>query len=188
MEKVDIGRGERNSLTGQKLLEQMLLSYESAFDITRPYELDGVQYDAYAAFNVTSAKYVLIKKAELWRANCFEHTFFSCRKQLSAADLQRFHENIEAVIEPELVCGGQRCPEKDHMYTYVTGIFYSEQALEAETVKAIRKFRYFKNYRLGIRGYCEARLLVFDMQQQNVLGNGAARELIKGYRKIFQSS
>lgn len=175
-------------MTGQDLLEQMLVSYQSAFDIIRPYEIAGVLYDAYAAFHVTSAKYVLIKKAELWRANCFEHTFFSCVEQLSVQKLLQFEEHILSFIEPELVRGGQDCPGKDHMYTYVTGIFYSERALDAETARAIRKFHYFKNYRLGIRGYCEARLLVFDMERKAVLGNAAARELIKGYRKILKSS
>jgi hypothetical protein len=55
-------------MTGQELFEKLLESYRSAFDITRPFDVNGDIYDAYAAFNVTSAKYVLVKKAELWRA------------------------------------------------------------------------------------------------------------------------
>ena len=90
-------------MTGQEFLEKLLQSYQSAFDITRPYEVEGERYDAYAAFNVTSAKYVLVKKAELWRANCFEHTFFSCRDRLEAEDLKRFRVQIDTFIEPELV-------------------------------------------------------------------------------------
>lgn len=63
-------------MTAQELLDKLLDSYRQSFDITRPFQVDGHAYDAYAAFNVTSAKYVLVKTAELWRADCYEHTFF----------------------------------------------------------------------------------------------------------------
>lgn len=43
-----------------------------------------------AGFSMTSAKYVLVKRAELWRAHCFEHAFFQCREEIHAGDLLRF--------------------------------------------------------------------------------------------------
>ena len=64
-------------MKGHELLEKLLQSYQAAFDITRPYDIEGDRYEAYAAFNVTSAKYVLVKKAELWRADCFEQRISS---------------------------------------------------------------------------------------------------------------
>lgn len=75
--------------------------------------------------------------------------------------------------------------EKDHMYSFITGIFFSEEGISEEAKKEIRKFKFFKNYRFGIRGYSEARLLVFDMENRKVAGNRAARALIQGYRKVF---
>ena len=172
-------------MTGQEFMEKLLKSYQSAFDITRPYDVEGDRYDAYAAFNVTSAKYVLVKKAELWRANCYEHTFFSCKDTLTAEDLRRFGSQIHTYIEPQLVRAGESCMPENHMYTYITGIFICENGLAEDVKKEIRKFKFFKNYRMGLRGYSEARLLVFDMEQHKVLGNRAARELIKGYQKAF---
>lgn len=172
-------------MTGQELFEKLLESYRSAFDITRPFDVNGDIYDAYAAFNVTSAKYVLVKKAELWRAVCYEHTFFACRDHLDTADLSRFRKEIEEYIEPQIVRGGRDCMEKDHMYTYVTGIFFADAGITPELKKEIKRFKYFKNYRMGLRGYCEGRLLVFDMKNERVLGNSAARDLIKGYKKVF---
>ena len=44
-------------------------------------------------------------------------------------------------------------------------------------------FRYFKNYLASIRGYSEARLLVFDLEAGEIFGNRAAKEMVKGYRK-----
>lgn len=174
-------------MPSEELLEKLLESYESAFDITRPYRTEKYEYDAYAAFNVTSAKYVLVKKAELWRANCYEHTFFSCRDTLKTEDLRNFYEDIIGFIEPRLVRGGEKCTHENHMYTYITGIFICEDGGSDEVKKEVERFRYFKNYRLGIRGYAQARLLVFDKKGQKIFGNRAARDLARGYKKAFQS-
>lgn len=170
-------------MTGQEFMEKLLESYQSAFDITRPYDVNGDIYDAYAAFNVTSAKYVLVKKAELWRANCFEHTFFACRDTVTAGQLRKFGEDIATYIEPELVRGGESCTPEHHMYTYITGIFICEDGITKDVENEVKKFRFFKNYRMGIRGYSEARLVIFDMKEHRVLGNRSARDLVKGYTK-----
>ena len=81
-------------MTGVNLLEKLLDSYQSSYDIDRAYDVDGDIYDAHASFNVTSAKYVLIKKAELWRANCFEHVFFRVLEELTVQDIERFRRQI----------------------------------------------------------------------------------------------
>lgn len=172
-------------MTGQEFIEKLIDSYRSAFDIERSYDINGDIYDAYAHFNVSSAKYVLMKKAELWRADCYEHTLFSYREELTVEDLTRLHKAMEAYIEPQLIRGGAKCTQKDHMYTYMTGIFVVEEGISDEVKKAIRKFKFFKNYMFGIRGYSEARVLVFDMKNRKVLGNPAARDLVKGYKKAI---
>lgn len=175
-------------MAGQEYLEKLLKIYQSDSDITRPFDINGDIYDAYAAFNVSSAKYVLVKKAELWRADCFEHAFFLCRDHITSEDLMDFQKNIENYIEPHLVRKGEESMPKDHMYTYITGIFVSDQGISKEMKKEISKFRFFKNYRLGIRGYSEARLLVFDRENHQMIGNPASRDLIKGYKKIIKRS
>lgn len=35
----------------------------------------------------------------------------------------------------------------------------------------------------SIRGYSEARLLVFDLEAGEIFGNRASKEMVKGYRK-----
>lgn len=170
-------------MTGTKLLEQLLDSYQSSYDITKPFDINGDVYDAYAGFHVTSARYVLIKKAELWQANCFEHTFFRCAEHLTCNDLTSFRRHITDFIEPELVRKGKKHPAKNHMYTFMTGIFISETGIAEDVSKEIRKFKYIRNYLFNIRGYSEVRLLAFDLENHKILGNATAKDLIKGYNK-----
>lgn len=172
-------------MTGSELLEKLVESYRSSFNIEQPYPINGYVYDAYASFNVSSSKYVLVKKAQLWKADCFEHTFFAHKDILKEQDLTQFHQNIVDYIEPQLVREGRECTKKDHMYTYITGIFIVEDGVTDEVKKAVKGFKFFRNYKLGFRGYSEARLLVFDMKAGKVIGNRAARDLVKGYKKAI---
>lgn len=170
-------------MTGKELLDKLLKSYESSYDIEQSFNINGDTYDAHAGFNVTSAKYVLVKKAELWRANCFEHAFFKCIGCLEPEDVMRFREEIDTYIEPQLVLGGQKLPGKDHMYTFMTVIFICEDGVMEEARRAVEKFRFVKNYCFSLQGYSEARVLVFDMKEKKVFGNRAARDMVKGYSK-----
>lgn len=171
-------------MNNEAVLERLLKSYRSSFDIECPYTVFGEQYDAYGAFRVTSSKYVLSKKAELWRAQCFEHVFFQLTDNISEEILDHFKQQITDHIEPEMVRHNESCPPKDHMYTYITGIFIAENGVSPDMVKKIRKFRFSRNYRFMIRGYCDARIVVIDVKNQNFYGNPAAKDILKGYKKM----
>lgn len=170
-------------MTGKKLLDRLLESYKSSYDIEPDFDINGDIYDAHARFNVTSAKYVLVKKAELWRADCFEHAFFKCLDLLEVKDVEKFREEVTAYIEPVLVRGGKKLPEKNHMYTFMTVLFICENGVSKEAKKAVTEFKYIKNYRLSVRGYSEARILVFDLKEKEIFGNRAAKDMVKGYLK-----
>ncbi len=172
-------------MTAAELLEKLVDSYRSSFDITRPFELADSTYDAYAAFNVTSAKYVLVKKAELWRANCFEHVFFKCVSGDLVQELADFSGAIATDISPRLICGGEKYPPKNHMYSYITVLYICENGCTPREIRAVRRFRYYKNYLFSVRGYAQARAVAFDLKNSRVYGNRAARPLVKAYRKFF---
>lgn len=173
-------------MTGEDLLKKLLETFQSSYDIKQPYNINGDIYDAYAGFYASSSKYVLVKKAELWRVNCFEHVFFRYAKnEVTIETIHMFKKQIEEYIEPILVRQGKRWPEENHMYTYMTAVYICENGISREAEKAIRSFRYIKNYKLTIRGYSEARILAFDLQNNRVFGNRAAKELVKGYKKLL---
>lgn len=171
-------------MTGDYLLEKLLESFQNSYDVERTCDINGDICDAYASFQAASAKYVLVRKAELWRAECFEHVFFHVKRNtLEMQDLEHFQKQIEGYIEPMLVRGGKKWPGENHMYTYMTAIYICENGVKPEALKRIRAFRYVKNYMLTIRGYSEARILVFDLEERNIYGNRAAKDLVKGYKK-----
>lgn len=59
-------------LTREEMLEKLLDAYSGYFDIERA-ESSALPLVAVCHFNVRTAKYVLLKKAELWSADSNEH-------------------------------------------------------------------------------------------------------------------
>ena len=168
----------------EELLQKLLDIYRGSCDIEEPYDIKGDVYDAYAFCDITNAKYVLVKKAELWRAICFEHIFFRLFDTITVEDISKFTESVVEQIEPSLVRKGEKYPVKDHMYSYVTGIFICENGVPEEVKHTIKKAHYYKNYRLSIRGYCEMRILAVDLKNHKLIGNRGARDLIKDYKRF----
>ena len=108
-------------------------------------------------------------------------------EELNDQDVETFLTDLTEWIEPKVVREGKEVPDTDHMYTLVTGIFFADKPVADSVKKKIRKYKYYKNYRFSLRGYCQVRLLVFDTAEQKVFGNRAAWELVKGYAKMFRS-
>ena len=101
--------------------------------------------------------------------------------------MEQFQSQLLEYMEPELVCQGEKVPKKNHMYTYLTGIFLSDEPADPEVIKVVRKLHFRKNYRFAVRGFSEERVVLFDIKNRKITGNPAAKELIKGYKKMLKS-
>lgn len=168
----------------QGALERLLDLYEPCFDIESPFTVGDTVYDAYAFCDVTSSKYVLVERAELWRAYTFEHVFFMETDVFSEEMLRRYESQLQGEIEPRFVRRGERYPVQDHMCSYLTGIFICREAVPEDMLRQIRRHKFRSYYKFALRGYCESRLVVFDLEKGQVYGNRAARSLIKRYRHL----
>lgn len=174
-------------MSGEAFLERLLNIYRSSYDLQAPFDLEGSRYDAYGFCKVTNAKYVLVKKAELWQTICYEHAFFKVLHDFSLAELDSFLRQVQDQIEPQMVRKGQASMEKNHMYSDITGIFVCEQPLDREIQRKIRSARFYKSYQFSFRGYCQLRLLAVDLQDRQLVCNDAARALKKEYKKLLAS-
>jgi len=172
-------------MNNQELLRNFINTYRQNFDMMENFRIEDTYYDAYGFCNITNSKYVLVKKAELWRALCYEHVFFKTVDFLEPENVSAFQSQLKSYIEPKLVRNGEKTMPKDHMYSYITCVFLCENGLSPDTVKSIRKAKFFKDYMLSIRGYCELRLVAVDLENRKVVGNPAARDLIKDYKKLL---
>ena len=166
-------------------LEKILEEYAKSFDIVRDYEIGGIRADAYGYFSAVSEKYVLSPKANLWSIHGFEHILFFMRDTLTLQDLDNVRELMHAHMAPELVCKGKKYPEKDHMYSYLTVVFLCDHTPDENVIRAVKSFRYEKDYLFTLRGHTEGHIVLMDMSGGKVCANRPGKHLIPFYEKIY---
>lgn len=166
-------------------LNIVLAKYAGTFDIEKSRVMDGREYAAYAYFSSLGEKYVLVKKAKLWSVKAYEHAFFLTEDIVSPRLLTELMGHVTEYMEPVLVRRGEKYPEKDHMYTYLTFVILCRKTPDEAAKKAIKSFRFDKGYLFSMRGHAEVRLVVADMETEQIFTNGAGRSLAKMYKKAF---
>lgn len=176
---------KEESMDSSQTLELILKEYASTFDIYRNYEYCGITYPAYAKFYAHNEKYVLVKEAKLWEANCFEHVLFIIKDSLNANDIEDIKSLIREHMEPDMVRQKNRLPSKNHMYTYLTVVILCEGSIEKEAALKIKHFRYEKTYNLTLRGWSNARLACIDLNNKKFISNKEGRVLKKVFCNIF---
>lgn len=163
-------------------LEKILPKYKAYFDIVQPFELGGTTCEAYCSFSSRNEKYVLVKKAQLWVTECFEHVLFLKVSKLDVDALEKAKLFLANVAEPSLVK-----PKKDHMYTYLTLVLLCVDGIEPEAEKELKKYNFEKNYLLSIHGWCAARVIAADLSSERVIFNRKGKEVKKVYSSVFDS-
>ena len=174
-----------NRMYSADYLNRLLLKYSGTFDIYQPYTILGREYPAYGYFFSHMEKYVLVRKANMWSADSYEHILFATPDELTSAHLLEYRQAITEYIEPTLILKGKKLPEPNHMYSYITVAVVTEKALSPEMKRAVKKFKFEKSYMHSVRGYSQARLAVASMEDESVCLNGAGRKLKKLYKSVF---
>lgn len=167
-------------------LNRLLLKYSGTFDIYQPYVILDREYPAYGYFFSHVEKYVLVRKANMWSADSYEHVLFAAPAELTQTHLEEYRQAITEYIEPTLVLKGESLPEPNHMYSYITIAVVTGKALSPEMKRAVKKFKFEKSYMHSIRGYTQARIAVASMDDESVCVNSMGRKLKKMYQSIFE--
>ena len=183
-----------------RILEKLVPTH----DIVRDYSADGQVVPAYARYEAMNEKYVLSRKATLWKAGEYEHVLFFTVPAKTAAgspsddaeqaavspvtpdtvtDLAQ--QLITGYMEPVLSRNNEKYPPKDHMRTFLTAVIISETSPSVELVRLIRKYRFDKGYQFSFRGFSQGRLVFVDLSAGKVYTSPAANDVAEFYRQIL---
>ena len=165
-----------------KIAEQ----YKGTFDIYKDREINGEKYLAFGHFYSHSEKYVLVKEVQLWEAKSYEHIVFMDISEMTVNDFEKADKLIKEYMEPFLVRKGEKYPEKNHMYSFLTVVIFTSKKVSDEIKRKIEKYKFEKNYLFSIRGYSSGRIVVIDVESMKIITNKSGKVLDKLYRKIFE--
>lgn len=160
-------------------LEKVLASYRAYFNIKRPAK--GEPFDAEAEFIFKDEQYFLIKAAKLSEINAREHVFFAIPEKL---DLKTVTELDRKAWETGL---SRVKPGPTHRNTDVTLVILTD-GMTAEAAEYVRRIRHYRSYRLGLHGWSNYRLIVYDLSSGKTAHNRLGGELKKTIDNIFSTN
>ena len=167
-------------------IDQLLRKYSGTFDIYQPYVIHGKEYPAYGYFFSHVEKYVLVREANMWSSDSYEHILFIETEEVDRALIDEAYAVITEYMEPVLVRKGAELPAEGHMYSYLTISLIANKPLSKEIQKAVKHFKYEKGYRFNMRGFSQAHIVCATMEDEKVYTNYVGRKSAKLYRTTFQ--
>lgn len=166
-------------------LDRLLQKYAGTFDIYQPYVIHGKEYPAYGYFYSHVEKYVLVREANMWSSDSYEHILFMLTETVDQVLIDEAYTVVKEYMEPVLVRKGEELPAEGHMYSYLTISLISNQALSKDMQKAVKHFKYEKGYKFNIRGFSQAHIVCATMEDEKVYTNYVGRKAAKLYRDTF---
>lgn len=146
----------------REFLKCGLVSY---FDIEEDYNFGEACFDLYATFNQRNAKYMLLKNVEIY---AFTSNEYILHKRLDGAlkieDLgwmKKFlDDNLENIVDHN----------QEHMSSVVTFLFECPLP-DKEVTKQIKKFKYYKSFKFGLKGWVNVKIMVIDPASKSGITN-----------------
>lgn len=167
-------------------LDQLLLKYSGTFDIYQPYVIHGKEYPAYGYFFSHVEKYVLVREANMWSSDSYEHVLFIETEEVTRSLIEEAYKLVRDYMEPVLVRKGEELPASGHMYSYLTISIIAQKPLSGEMRRAVKHFKFEKGYRFNMRGFSQAHIVCATMEDEKVHTNYAGRKSAKIYSRNFK--
>ncbi len=153
------------------LLDRLLKSYESSYDITvlSSPEEDGLC--AKAHFHVEESSYILTQRATMWSTNSDEYVWFFSMPTLKDADCEAC---IHRVYDEGMACI-DLSGKGQHMVTRLVAVFLCDDMEDAARVR-VRKCRIYKSFQFSLKGWMEFHAAAADLGKGAVVCNGYGRD------------
>ncbi len=166
-------------MSNPEVFDALLDAYGGYYNIKQ--EGAAQPFDAEGFFSNEARQYFLVKAAKVASVNSYEYVFFALREQLSEQELvqldQRAWEEGLSRVKPD----------QDHKNTDIALIVITDKV--AEGIRdAIKKLNHSKNYKFGLWGFTNYRLVVIESGTKTVLTNRRGRDLSEFVQQVIQKS
>ena len=174
-------------MTSGDYLDKILKRMTSTHNIDRSFTSNGRTFAAYAQYASSAEKYVLTRKANLWKVSESEHVLFI--DVPADADPEALFEEavslIDGYMEPVFSRDNEKYPPKDHMRTFLSVVLIADRPIDKELIRKIRRYRFDKSYLFALRGYSQGRLIAVDLPGGKVYTSPAAKDVAGFYRQAL---
>ncbi|MBU4361599.1 hypothetical protein KJ813_02915, partial [bacterium] len=68
------------------------------------------------------------------------------------------------------------------MSAIINGVLVSTSGFSEEAVSFAKKFKFSKSFLLGIKGWCDIRLILVDLKEEELYSNQKGKEVLSAYK------
>lgn len=157
--------------------KQTYLDYIKEF-LSENYEIEEKTYildryvPLYGRWSMDFGRHLFSQKMVIDKFQCNEQCFILEQEEINEAYFNDITEFLKRCTV-ELVK-----PHKEHKTTFITAVILTRD-VSSGIIKKVRKFKYTKNYKLSFYGWSSIRVILADMDREEVYGNALARDFMK---------
>jgi hypothetical protein len=162
--------------TLEEYLEELEKRYQGHYNVERSKAIAGKELDIYAISIIEHFRHAFTKSIQIDHYQEKEIILVKGFKEfIQAKEIIEFSQYL-VTTSKELIT-----PSFEIMSHVINGIIISSQGFSEDAISNAQKFKYGRTFCLGIKGWCDIRLLLIDIKNHHVYCNAKGKEIIEIY-------
>ncbi|HER25320.1 MAG TPA: hypothetical protein ENO17_09775 [Candidatus Atribacteria bacterium] len=162
-------------------LETYLQDLEDRFkyyyELERDKEISGLKVDICALSSTEHFRQVLTKNIKIDQHYTKEYAIVKAEKRfVNKNELEEFTTYLKSLTDKPFA------PSMNIMSTIINGVLVSISGFSEEAVNFAKKFKFSKSFLLGIKGWCDIRLILVDLKKEELYSNQKGEEVLSAYK------
>lgn len=157
-------------------IDDLYNRYNLYYDTNKNTNILNENIDIFAQFKDIQGRTFLTSKDIIDAFETNEMCFVKYFQKIDTTSLIGFIEFLKKAVLKYVE------PREGHMCTYITGVIITEESVDDELKKIIRKFKYSKSYFFTLHGWCEIRFLFINPVKEEIIVNKPGKKVIKFYK------
>lgn len=151
--------------------------YKYYYEVERNKEILGVKLDIFAQSSTEHFRQVLTKKIKIDQHYTKEYAVVKTLKRRGdKSEVENFSKFIKSLIN-ELVI-----PSVNTMCTIINGVLINTSGFSEEAINFAERFKFSKSFLLGLKGWCDIRLILIELKGQKLYSNRKGEEVLSAYK------
>lgn len=161
----------------ESYLKDLEERYKYYYKVERDKEISGVKVDIFALSSTEHFRQVLTKSIKIDQHYTKEYAVVKAEKKfVDKNEVEKFSEYLKSLINEPFT------PSVDIMSTIINGVLISALGFSEEALSFAKKFKFSKSFLLGIKGWCDIRLILVDLKEENLYSNQKGKEVLSAYK------
>ncbi|KYH35459.1 hypothetical protein CLTEP_06350 [Clostridium tepidiprofundi DSM 19306] len=169
-------------MDNNEFLHEFVNKIEGNFDIEYNQKVFDMDFDMTATFNQRSAKYMFLKKAEVYAFKNHEYIFY---KELNGKltidylnDVKEFlKKNVDEIVHID----------EEHMSSAVTFVICSNHTVDKDVIRLVKRFKFYRSFSFGFKGWVNGKIVFVNPAYKIIVTNRLGKDvgrIISGIMEI----